>query len=655
MKKVQAFKCFCLIASLLFSTAYAEFEVVGSDGSSVTSGDGTTIRSTNPDTEREVEYTGTERNCTKSKNYAPFKLVRSLMTNPSDFKVEVMSKKESDDRNKAKLQVKVTMPPYYKSCMTLKFKPIKSKDQSLHVRMKMTGENDTYEKYIKCLEDKGILVNGQFLSAKSEISDVQHMLFDLDVDPGKNVDVFFDSPFPTSENGKHGYVFGSAKNVVSCFKSEDFEDEGMVLYKSPETEAAERAYTACTSKDHRIILGELERLRSAGNATSLLKNANKLESILNDALETARDEREKEIFDEMEAIAGEFKDYKKEGFREDDEDAARKSARTYVELVEELDEISIHPSVKMVAALLEKRKKSDTTKKEIGLIDDEIKRLNEVIGTFAKKNNKQLGIIYAGLEEYALIDEAIDIEGFRLKSSHYAKVSKRRKSGTLTLERARDLVKKKISHFETRTTADWEGGYLVKRGYGEPLNKTANEYQSALGRFKKDESAFKQNEAKLYKKYCQPSMVMFNQAYHQRRCQKYQASRSSRMQKYLKIRENQLGYISGRKTRYDEMNGWYQSGLKRRQAEMVGDQDPFGFYTYSPSSDLDIDSDFSMGTPMMPQSNFGQARSPASYSGGSTGYPIMGPMGGQNPYGQTQQPQGIMPQQGYFNGGYRGY
>ena len=83
MKKVQAFKCFCLIASLFLCSAYAEFEVVNSEGTSVVSGDGTITRSTNPVEESEVEYTGSQRNCTKSKNYAPYKLVRKLMTDPS--------------------------------------------------------------------------------------------------------------------------------------------------------------------------------------------------------------------------------------------------------------------------------------------------------------------------------------------------------------------------------------------------------------------------------------------------------------------------------------------------------------------------------------------------------------------------------------------
>ena len=669
MKKVQAVKCFCLIISLSFSTAYAEFEMVGSSGvgSSRLSGSDETVVTTSPDAEGEIRYEGVEQNCSRSKDYAPYRLVQQLMINPSDFKIETISKKVSDSRESAKLQVKVTMPPYYNACLKLTFVPIKAKNQTLHIRMKM---DKTYDEYLKCLstKDGGLGIfdpdTGKYNKnhEKATVSDAQHMLFDFDVDPGKNVDVYFDSPYPSSKNGNHRYVNREPEDIVSCYKSEKFKKNGFVLYKSPESEAAERAYTACTSKDHRQILSELERLRSAGNANQLLKNAALLEKVLNNALEGARDEREKAIFEEMETIANEFKEYKKEGFREDDEDLVKESAKNYVKLLEELDEISIHPSVKMVEALLEERKKSSITAEQREKIDEEIKRLNGVIGKFDTKNRTQLKVIFEGLKEYSLTEQAYDIEGFRLKSDLYNKVHKDRRTGDrerrpmLSLEGAADRIKSNLRKFETRTS-DWEDAYLAKRGYDEPLGRTQQQYTSALKRFKKDEQSFKSNEQKLYKKYCQPNFVMFNQAYHQRRCQKYQASRNSRMQKYLKIRENQLGYISSRKGKYDQLSGWYSAAIQRQTAEYGGGEDPFGFYTYTPGNDLDFSSDFSMGMPTTPNYFGGQSRTPSSFrsNGFQGGFP-MGQMGGANPYAIPYgQPNGFSAQPGYFNRGYRGY
>lgn len=675
MKKVQAFKCFCLIASLSITPVYAEFDMVGSGGSAghSTSSDGTTVVNTNPESESEIQYTGTSQNCEKASQYAPYKLLQKLLINPSDFKVEMLKNTESDDRSSAKLQVKVTLPPFYNACLEdLKFVPIKAKNQTLHVRMKM---GKTYDEYIACLKGKteggtALLSDTGYDKAhpQATVSAVQHMLFDIDVDPGKNVDVFFDSPYPSTTNGNHGFVNGEAKDIVSCFKSENFKKDGYVLYKSPETSAAERAYEACTSKDHREILVELERLRSAGNANQLLRNAGKLEKILNSALEQARGSRVKTIFEEMEAIANEFKEFKKEGFKEEDEELVKDSAKKYVKLIEELDEISIHPSVKMVEALLDQRKKAGITSEEREVIDDEIKRLNGVIGQFDSKNRTQLKVLFEGLKEYSLVDQAYTIEGFRLKSDLYNKVHKDRRTGDrerkpmMTLDSAASKIKSNLRKFETRTT-DWEDGYLAKRGYNEPIGRTQKQYEFALSRFKKDEQTFKKNESSLYKKYCQPSMVMFNQAYHQRRCQKHQAGSQSRMQKYLKIRENQLGYIASRKGKYDELNGWYSAAIQRQAAEYGDDSDPYGFYNYSPSGDVDYGSDFSMAMPTTPNYGQAQGRLPAGYqqgggiqqqSGGIPGYPIMGPMGGQNPYavpyGQTP---GFVPQQGYFNGGYR--
>lgn len=676
MKMVQALKCFGLIFSLAAPTVHAGFTVSrsnnsGGGGSSTSAG--TTVVSTNPNEEREVEYTGSSTNCSKTQNYAAFELVRNLMPNPDDFKVDMISKDESDSRDSAKLQVKVTLPPYNNACVKFKLVPIKAKGQTLHIRMKMLDptnqdQNYNYKKYVACLEkkessidgDKPVLENGVYHPERSTISDVQHMLFDLDVDPGKNVNVYFDSPFKTADNGDHGNVFGTPSNIVSCYKSENFEKDGLALYKSPESEAAERAYTACTSKDHRAILSELERLRSAGNANQLLKNAGMLQQVLNGALENAREDREKAIFEEMEAVANEFKEFKKEGFREDDEDLVKESAKKYVALLTELDEISIHPSVKMVEALLAERKKGSTSVKDREAIDEEIERLNEVIGRFDKKNRKQMKVIFEGLKEYSLVDQAYDIEGFRLKSDLYNKVHKDRRTGDrerrpmLTLEGAADRVKRNLKKFESRTN-DWEDAYLAKRGYSEPIKRTEQQYNFALKRFKSDEQKFQQNEQKMFKKYCQPNFVMFNQAYHQRRCQKYQQGKTSRMNKYLKIRQNQLGYIQSRKGQYDQLNAWYSTAIQRQSAESYEDNDPFGFYSYTPGGDLGVDDNFSMAMPTMP--GMGANRGPAGYGGGvSLGSPSMGAMGGQNPYAVPYgRPQGVMPQQGYFNGGYRGY
>ncbi|MFT6068699.1 MAG: hypothetical protein ACJAT2_003522 [Bacteriovoracaceae bacterium] len=667
MKKVQAFKCFCLIASLSMTPVYAEFEMSGSDGISGqgTASDGTIVVDSNSQGDTEIAYNVPSTSCEKADQYAPYRLIQKLMIKPSDFKVEMVKNEDSDDRTTSKLQVKVTLPPFYNACLEdLKFVPVKAKNQTLHVRMKM---GKTYEEYLTCLKGKTeggkpLFDGGKYDKShpQATISSVQHMLFDIDVDPGKNVDVYFDSPTPTPKNGSHRFVNGEPKDIVSCFKSEDFKKDGYVLYKSPETTAAERAYEACSNGDHREILNELERLRSAGNANQLLRNAGKLERILNNALEEARGARVEAIFKEMEDTANEFKEFKKEGFKEEDEELVKESAKKYVKLIEELDEISIHPSIKMVEALLDARKKTGITAEEREVIDEEIKRLNGVIGQFDTKNRTQMKVIFEGLKEYSLVDQAYTIEGFRLKSDLYNKVHKDRRTGDrerkpmMTLDSAAAKIKSNLRKFETRTT-DWEDAYLAKRGYNEPIGRTQKQYEFALSRFKKDEQTFKRNEAKLYKKYCQPSFVMFNQQYHQRRCQKHQQGSQARMQKYLKIRENQLGYIASRKGKFDELNGWYSAAIQRQAAEYGDDNDPYGFYTYNPGGEMDYGSDFSMGLPTTP--NYGGAgRQPAQQGGGVPGYPIMGPMAGQNPYavpyGQTP---GFVPQPGYFSGGYRGY
>lgn len=668
MKKVQALSRFCLIFSLMAVQANAEFGVVSPSGtrySNTDSGGGVRSIETGAVGESDLSGRSTELRCDRSKDYAPYKLVRKLMANPSDFKVESLGGEDG-----SKMQVKVTMPPYYNTCLKLKLVPIKAEGQSLHIRLKMINPADpgkiyTYEKYTQCLKDtkvgspvaKPVLDNGQFHAERSTVSDVEHLLFDLDIDTKKDVRVYFDSPYPSAENGNHGYVFGTPKDKVSCFKSEKFKQDGLVLYESPVTKAAKAAYEACASNNPLKIAQSIEDI---GNASDLASEATQWLKILNSKLESSRADREKEIFDEIDAIANEFKELKKEGFQEDDEDLARENGKRVVKLLEELDDISIHPSIKTIQALLEQRKKGDLTSEEREIIDDEIKRLNGIVGRFDKTKRKQLKVIFEALKEYALVDIAFDVEGFRLKSDLYNKVHKDRRTGDserrpmLTLEGAADRVKKNLKKFESRT-GDWEDAYLAKRGYSEPISRTQRQYESALKRFRSDEQKFKQNEAKMYKKYCQPSFVMFNQQYHQRRCMKYQQSRSARMQKYLKIRENQLGYIASRKGQYDQLSAWYSSAMQRQASEYEMNDDPFGFYSYTPGGDLGIESDFSLGMPTTPTHSYG--RSPAGYQGGGVaGYPIMGPMGGQNPYGiRPGSTPGFVPQPNYFGGGYRPY
>lgn len=664
MKKVQALSCFCLIFSLTAEVAMAKFSVVRSTTtrhSSSTSSGGVRSIETGAVGEQDLSGGSTEVRCDRSKDYAAYELVRSLMQNPDDFKVETLGGAEE-----GKMQVKVTLPPYSNACLNLQLVPIKAEGQSLHIRLKMKdpkGEDSiyTYEDYIQCLAKTGIppvLENGRFYPERSSVSEVEHLLFDVDVDKKKDVRVYFDSPFPSKENGQHDYVHGKPIEKVSCFKSEKFKADGLVLYESPVTKAAKQAYEACESNNPLRIAESIEQI---GNAQDLAGEATQWLKILNNKLESSRKDRVKEIFDEIDAIANEFKEIKKEGFQEDDEDLAKENAKRVVKLLEELDEISIHPSIKTIQALLEQRKRGDLTRDEKEVIDDEIKRLNGVVGEFDSTKRKELKVIFEGLKEYALVDQAFDIEGFRLKSDLYNRVHKdRRATGErkpmMTMESAANRVKSNLKKFEART-GDWEDAYLAKRGYSEPIKRTQNQYTAALKRFRSDEQKFQQNEAKLHKKYCQPSFVMFNQAYHQRRCMKYQQSRAGRMQKYLKIRENQLGYIASRKGQYDQLSAWYSSAIQRQSAEYEMNEDPFGFYSYSPGGDLGLESDFSLGLPTTP--DYGYGRQPSSYGSGVGLAPTIGPMGGANPYGMQMQSGGFRgqfsPQPNYFSGGYRPY
>jgi hypothetical protein len=441
----------------------------------------------------------------------------------------------------------------------------------------MSG-NDKYE---DCLKREGIIVqsdNGysmvrpdykeqNYATTISQPAVLQHF------DEKKPMSVFFGSPRFLGR--EYGAAFRFQENELvgdQCLRLEDVKEDGGALYTKRDAEEA-RLFDICQN-------GNYDAIKAALNS---LGNAPELRRTLEIALQRAADERATQIYDRLGAIEDRFrpnpedrKDGKLVGVTEKQ---ARTLAREYGDLLKELNDVVYTPSINKIEELLKEKEQVATTEKRSEQIDDEIRALNERIGQFSKRSESQLGAVYNGLREYSLGDEAKKIEGFRLKSSTFARVydGKRDKRGPpLTVTDANETIIKQLKRFENEVIKDWDDAYLAKQGSDAPVRAAERQIQTAYGKIQSEYQKYVQTEQSEYKRYCSTNWIggVQNPA----RCQRWQQGQQARQKKYLQSRERRLKQVQAQSNRAQALTGYYEDAQRRIAAETEYSSDPYGIY-----------------------------------------------------------------------------
>ncbi len=633
---------FLLAGLTCISPAWAQFAVINSATTSSSSGGSGTVRSA-PENDATVTSLPSERQVCSTEQRLSFQMLRNLMVTPNDYKVSMVD----GTQNKLKVQI----PAHYGDCLDVRFEYKISGNNVL-----VYAHNDkSYSEYTSCLKEAGILsADGtKFDASKATISEASFEYIDLpQFDTTKNVEAFFMSPTPNPANGNYGAAFQSGwlSSSDACSKRESIQEGGAIVYLSPENEAADRVFRACNSLDYEAILRELEHLDA-----STVGNAAVLRQILEGALDTARKQRAKEIYTRLGEIETQFR------ASDDDraagrtvgvgEDEAIRLTNEYGTLLKELNDVVLDPSIQEIAELTKEHGQTTSRSRQIE-IEGRLKDLNSIVGEYSKRGSKGLRDLYAGLQEYALTDQAEQIEGFRLKSEAFSRVYVGRVDGRrgdqLSIEKANKFVADRMNTFMTQVVQDWEDSYRVRNLDSSPLRSSQKRVSQAYERVNRNWQRYQKNEQSQMKKYCAANFM--GQVKNPVRCQQFMRSADSRRKRAMSQRERDLRNLKTRGEHFSSLSNQYDAAYERFQNERSSSYDDMGIYSdynddysYLYGSNYDNYDMYDMGSMSMNMGmNGASGRTPA---GQGMYNPMMGPnpMMGQNPFMMPQQNM-MMPQ-----------
>lgn len=503
--------------------------------------------------------------------YFPLDFFQHIIRDGSSLKFE----------QRADNKVSIKFPAILDVCG--KFKPqIHQDTESKNVTLMMTLDNGkSYSEYIACLTEKGFLVDGKIDHDKiegknySEYSYIMDYSFDKKSDIKKTAKISYG--YPKAFNSKDGYAaaYGFDEKVSPpdslCMVSEKIGSEITYINKGQDV-LIEEINAICRANDAQKIA---EARKAYGNAEALKDIAEKIKAELDAKYLVAAQEDVKRISKEMAAIEERIN----KGKDTMDESTAKKEMAKYAELAKELDSKFLNPAIYRIDTLIQKR---DVTEEGPALraIDEEIKKLNEQVGQFSKRQPTSFANMYSLMEKYAINDSAKTIEDIRVKSYLYSKVYggpvDERRGKPITFESANQQQADRVVKFD-RTLTDWTDQYLVGQGNLYPIKKTEKERQMMIDRMNSRWANYEKEEYKNYNNYCAAGMT--GSPKNPIKCKEFMSTFERRRTTELKRREKDLTAIGGKDKKLERMGmnyNEYQRKIASREMEEANAYDPFG-------------------------------------------------------------------------------
>lgn len=617
MKSLKFFGIVFLAQSLWSVPSYAIFIGRGEvPRASIRLGDASPSGRATPDLDRRdsVATPGTRAaHCgpRDSGNYLSLRFLHQIMDYPEDIALR------RTDRD----SIVLTIPKHISACMDLdfEFRNVGS-DKVMAAKnvFRFTPENTGKtaeelermshdEKYSACLMEMGLLIdNGDrnFSFDRSKAESENHVVysstteFPLSVsDRSKSMRLFFASPM-SHINGAYGPAHQESETGVEsprewpCMATENFMARPPYIYISEEDRLAERTQIACESEDYEQIMRELSELRSSSAG-----NANELINILESALEEARNKRLEEIYTRMEEIEQAFNPT-----RDDiaagrsvgvNETRARSLAREYRDLLEETNRILYDPAIQEINRLTQELEGRGITEARQTQIYDRVSHLNEQIGRFSRRENN-LRRVFQGLKEYGLNDEALRIEGFRLKSLHFSRVhpdSGRRIRGErpLTIAQADENIQRTLRTFENNVLTAWENQQRVRAGDATPIRTLERQNATRWSSMQRQYQQFVQREQEDQRRYCAPNFI--GGVRNPVACQRFMQGQQQRSRQFQQRWQSGVNSINQNSQTISVLNQQYDQAMREiaslRQGQAGGmGMDPFGFYTNPYDQDM---------------------------------------------------------------------
>jgi hypothetical protein len=516
----------------------------------------------------------------------------------------------------------------------------------------------THKDLENCLIEKSIIVDGKIdydkVPGKGYSESVS--TFDYDFDKKKDVKntVTVSYGYPKSYDSNDGYkaLFGFEDRTPSvpgesCMRTEKIADDTTYINEGRDV-LIEKLNAACMSENAQKIA---DARKSIGNADALKDIADKIRSEMDAAYLVAVKKDVTAISDKMSKIEDRLNKNKDSM----DEAKAKKEIAEYASLAKDLDREFLNPAIMRLDTLMQKRNAIDDDDSPAARdLDVEIKKINEDVSQFSKRNPTSFASVYSVMEKFSLNDSAKTIEDIRLKSYLYGKVyagpTDERRGKPLSFESANQQQYQKLSSFE-KTLNVWTDVYLVGKGNMLPIQRTERERQGAIDRMNSRYAAFEKKEISDYNSYC--AVGMLGSVKNPVKCKDFVSGRDKRMQNELKKREKDLYYIKGKNEMLTKMGtsyNDYQRNVASKEAAEADMYDPTGAsYTsyednfsdrfpgyYGPSSSTTYDASvYNMGG-VSGSMNMGQGQMMMAQQqqyGGQQGYQYQMPqqqqMGGQ--------------------------
>lgn len=508
----------------------------------------------------------------------------------------------------------------------------------------------THAEYEACLQAKGYIADGKIDWDKipsdgfSESATSFDYDYDKKADAKKTIKISYGYPksFDSSKGYPARYDFDLDAKVPgeACMIAEMVADKPVYINKGKEVLIAE-INNVCQNGTAQEIAN---LRRTIGNAEALKDIAEKLKAEMDAGYLIAAKKDVTRIDLEMKKIEDKL-NKEKDTLTESD---AKKLTAKYAALAKELNTVFIDPAIMRLDTLIQKRAGLDDESPDLESIDLEIKKLNEDISQFAKRNPTSFASVYSVMEKFAITDDAKVIEDIRLKSYLYSKVYAGRidekRGKPMTFEEANKKQYDQLQKFD-KVLTDWSDVYLVGQGNTFPIKKVERERQVTIDRMNSRWAAYEKKEYTDYNNYC--AVGMLGSVKNPIKCKEWSEGLQRRRTTELKKREKDLLFVKGRNDKLEKMGGSYNEHQRKMASREESEADMYEPYGSSYTS---YEDNFSDRFPGYYGPTTTTAYNGANYNMGGMSNSMQMPQQYMMPGQQVQNGQYQMPQMQQMGG-----
>ncbi len=377
-------------------------------------------------------------------NILPFELISGLI-----YSGDIDIKLDEDGRGT------INIPKYFSACMDLELN-VSIVDSTLFIRGKNNYDmtkysGDTFnEKYELCLKEKG-LTDENGIVPISEVEDnlkTKTVSFTAVLPENFDEDVYVAWGSPKVAKGYETLFssigVGKTPEDWHCLTYETPKKDGYRVMTSEITTIKERAIYNCNRGRTDKLLIEINSLKNRKD----LGNVDALVDSMTDVLIKSLEKKSNSYMKNLTTLQDKIKNASNEA-------TANDSLAKYHSIVAELNDYVYRPAIELSSKIID----------DSDVDDRKVLDLKNVLSGYSAINK---GEIYSTIKKFGLFNYADKIEEVRLTSSYHGAVNSH-KGGSLSHDRAKKEIVRKLSIFTRDIKTHWSNDYLTKTGDKSPV------------------------------------------------------------------------------------------------------------------------------------------------------------------------------------------